>query len=382
MPTISKISARTIPDSRNKETIEVSVVTKGGHVGVAAVPSGTSTGSFEATVLPVDQSIRIIEELISPKLAGMAVDDQRAIDEKMIALDGSERKERLGGNTLIGVSMAVARAGALESGQPLYNYLAALSHSDPSLPTPLCVIIEGGKHGASSRLTFQEFLIGAPLAQAKQVYDDLKTKLPEDTGMEGAFAPDISNLDAINLLVQSIESQGLSFTDNVLIGLDIAATSMDRPPEVSELVELVINNPIYLLEDPLPEEAWHLWAQLCLELKQAGKDVLLVGDDLFVTNRERLAKGINGLIANAILVKPNQVGTVTETLNVIGLARQNGFKHIVSHRSGETMDDFIADLAVGTGAAFLKAGSPSPEFNERAVKYDRLSEIARELTSQ
>lgn len=379
MPTIAKISARTITDSRHKETIEVSVVTKSDRVGVAAVPGGTSTGSFEASVLPVDQSIRIIEELLAPRLAGMAVDDQRAIDSRMIALDGSERKERLGGNTLIGVSMAVARAAAQESGQPLYRYLAALSNSTPSLPLPLCVMIEGGKHGSSPRLTFQEFSIGAPLPKAKQIYDALASKLTEETGLEGAFAPDMSNLDALTLLTQTVEAEGFTYNEDVLIGLDFAASSMDRPPEVTELVDLAANYPIGLMEDPLPEEAWHLWAQLRLELKSIRKDILIVGDDLFVTNRKRLTHGINELIANAILIKPNQVGTVTETLDVIQLARANGFAHIVSHRSGETMDDFIADLAAGTAAAYLKAGPPSNEFAERAVKYTRLAEIAGEL---
>lgn len=379
MPTISKISARSITDSRGKETIEVSVVTKSGQVGTAAVPAGTSTGSFEAVVLPPDQSIRIIEELLHFKLLGMPVDDQQAIDRKLISLDGTERKERLGGNTLIGVSLAVARAAAQAAGEPLYRYLAALSDSQPSLSTPLSVVIEGGKHGQSKKLTFQEFLVGAPLSKVTTVYEALGKKLTSGTGLEGAWAPDLSNTEILALLTQTLEELDLMADGDVRLGIDFAASSMDRPPEVAEIVEFVENFPLGYLEDPLPEEAWHLWTQLKLELQGVNRDILLVGDDLFVTNRKRLEKGISGLIANAILIKPNQVGTLSETIDVIKIARRAGYKHIVSHRSGETMDDFIADLAVGTGAVFLKAGSPSTEFPERAVKYARLAEISREL---
>jgi len=222
-------------------------------------------------------------------------------------------------------------------------------------------------------------LVGGPLEAARQIYDALGQKLPPDTGLEGAFAPDLSNLEALGLVTQTIESLGFAPDGEVTLGIDFAATTLDRPPEVSELVEMATNYPVSLMEDPLPEEAWHLWAQLKLELKAVDESILMVGDDLFVTNHTRLEKGISELIANAILIKPNQVGTVTETLDVIRLARKAGFTHIVSHRSGETMDDFIADLAVGTGAKFLKAGSPSADFPERAVKYARLAEIAKEI---
>lgn len=379
MPNITSISGRAIKDSRGKDTIEVTVITKSGHKGVAGVPGGTSTGSFEAAVLPVDQSLRIIEELISPKLAGHPVDDQRGIDRKLIAMDGSERKERLGGNTLIGVSLAVARAASEAARVPLYRYIASLAGTKPQLPTPLCVVICGGKHSDSGKPTFQEFSVGAALSIARNIYDTLASRLPAKTGLEGAFAPAMSNTDALRLITDALEEENLQADGGVKLGLDMAATTLERPPEVAEIVELVEHFPIGLLEDPLPEEAWHLWAQLKLELSHEGHEILLVGDDLFVTNRRRLEKGITELIANAILIKPNQVGTLTETLEVITIARQAGFKHIVSHRSGETTDDFITDLAVATGATYLKAGSPSPDFPERAAKYARLAAIAREL---
>lgn len=375
MPTIASVSAREIATSKGQKTIEVSVATKSGIKGVAAVPAGTSTGTFEVAVLPTDQAIRNIDEIIAPRLLGLPVDDQRSIDKLLIDLDGTESKQHLGGNTIVGLSMAVARAGALATSQPLYKYLAALSGSTPQLPTPLCVVIEGGRHGSSPRLSFQEFLIGAPITQAARIYNTLSGKLPAKTGLEGAFAPDVANRDALNVLTSVLEESG----GEAVLGLDVAASSLSRPPEVSELVELASDYPISYLEDPLPEEAWHLWAQLKLELNETNREIMLVGDDLFVTNKSRLQKGISGLIANAILIKPNQVGTITETLEVIALAKKAGFTHIVSHRSGETMDDFITDLAVGTAAKFLKAGSPVPRFKERFAKYERLAAIEKEL---
>jgi enolase len=310
----------------------------------------------------------------------MPVDDQWAIDQKLIALDGSTRKERLGGNTLTAVSLAVSRAAALSLDQPLYRYIAALAKTTPALPTPLCVVIEGGQHAAKTKLTFQEFLIAGEFNQARQIYEALSAKFSSETGLEGAFAPNIGNTQALNILVETCEKLNLTAGDNVLLGIDLAATTLERPPDVAEIVNLMGDFPVGLLEDPLPDEAWHLWAQLKLELDDLGRNIMLVGDDLFVTNPDRVQKGINGRLANAILIKPNQVGTLSETLSVIDLARKAGFTYIVSHRSGETMDDYIADLAVGTAAAYLKAGSPSENFPERMVKYKRLAEIADELT--
>lgn len=377
--TIKEVRGEEISASTGEPTIRVTIMLEDGKTVSASVPAGTSTGSFEAKVVPPAQAVKTIAEAISPKLSGVDATDQKTIDRILLTLDGTERKERIGGNTTIGVSLATARAGSAAIGVPLYQYISQLSASTPSLPKPLMVVVEGGKHGNNPNLTFQEFLIGGTFEQGKKIFTLLQSRLPAPVGLEGALTPNVNNIEALDVITKTVVEADYS-PDDVVIGLDCAATSMERPSTVSELMALSEKFPIRLFEDPLPEQAWHLWAQFKLELREAGReDIFIVGDDLFTTNKRRLEKGITKLVANSILIKPNQIGTVTETLQVIELARRTGFTHIVSHRSGETEDDFIADLAVGTGATFLKAGAPNESRPERMAKYRRLAEISKDF---
>jgi enolase len=378
--TIKEVRGEEISDSRGEPTIRVSILLDDGKDVSASVPAGTSTGSFEAKVVPTKEAVKTIADVISPRLSGVGASDQQKIDQILMELDGTERKEKLGGNTTTGVSLAAARAGSISLGVPLYQYISQLSSSTPSLPKPLMVVLCGGKHGKGNpALTFQEFSVGATFEQGKKIFTLLQSRVPSAIGLEGALSPNINNIEALDVLTKTIIEAGYS-PDDIVLGLDCAASAMARKPSVSELIALSEKFPIRLFEDPLPEEAWHLWAQFKLELREAGReDIYIVGDDLFTTNKRRLEKGITKLVANSILIKPNQIGTLTETLQVIELARRTGFSHIVSHRSGETEDDFIADLAVGTGAAFLKAGAPNESRPERMAKYRRLAEISKDF---
>ena len=411
MATIDQITARMILDSRGNPTVEVDVYLDDGSFGRAAVPSGASTGAHEALELRdddpeyylgkgVERAIENIHERIAPALEGMDALEQRAIDETMLALDGTENKSELGANAILGVSMAVAVAAAESCGLPLYRYLGGVNAH--ALPVPLMNVLNGGKH-AEGGADFQEFMIvplgaGAfseALRWGVEVYHHLKRVVHEEgygtaVGDEGGFAPQVTSVRrALDLLIRAIERAGYQPGSQVALALDVAATelyksgyyilraeerTLDREQMVRLYEELVRDYPIVSIEDGLAEDDWEGWQMLTQAL---GTRVQLVGDDLFVTNPDRLTQGIQQGCANSILIKLNQIGTLTETLDTILLAHRNGYSTIISHRSGETEDTFIADLAVATGAGQIKTGAPAR--SERTAKYNRLLRIEEEL---
>ena len=412
--TILDIHAREILDSRGNPTIEVDVTLQSGAAGRAAVPSGASTGEHEALELRdgdskrylgkgVQRAAQNVIEQIGPALRGMDASQQVEIDRTMIELDGTPNKGKLGANAILGVSMAVARAAAVESGLPLYRYLGGpLSRT---MPVPLMNILNGGAHSTNT-VDFQEYMIvpvGAEsfadaLRMGAEVFHALKKvlvkrKLSTGVGDEGGFAPDLkSDEDALKIVIEAIEAAGYAPGTQVALALDCAASELFEKKGTTymfkksgggtrdasgmiDLYEQWLNEyPIVSIEDGLAEDDWEGWATLTSRL---GDRVQLVGDDLFVTNTERLARGIEGRIANSILIKVNQIGTLTETLEAIEMARAAGYLSIISHRSGETEDTFIADLAVGTGAGQIKTGSASR--TDRVAKYNQLLRIEEQL---
>jgi enolase len=412
MSTILDVHAREILDSRGNPTVEVDVTLESGAAGRAAVPSGASTGEHEALELRdgdarrylgrgVEKAVRNVIEKIGPSLRGMDPTGQVEIDRHMIDLDGSPNKGTLGANAILGVSMAVARAAAVESGLPLYRYLGGpLART---MPVPLMNILNGGAH-ATNTVDFQEYMIvpvGAPsfaeaLRMGAEVFHSLKKvlvkrKLSTGVGDEGGFAPDLANdEEALKAVVEAIEAAGYAPGKEVALALDCAASELFKAGnytfkksgagtrDAKGMVELYAKwleeYPIVSIEDGLAEDDWEGWAVLTAQL---GDRVQLVGDDLFVTNTERLARGIEGGIGNSILIKVNQIGTLTETLEAIEMARAAGYLSIISHRSGETEDTFIADLAVGTGAGQIKTGSASR--TDRVAKYNQLLRIEEQL---
>lgn len=411
MATIIDVVAREILDSRGNPTVEVDVYLDDDAMGRAAVPSGASTGSFEAVELRdgdpkrfqgkgVKQAVANVNNVIAEEICGFEATDQAGVDRALIALDGTENKSRLGANAIVGVSMAVAKAAAASLGVPLYRYLGGLFARE--LPVPLMNILNGGKH-ADNNLDMQEFMI-APVGMSSyaealragvEVYHRLKEVLKKRrlnvaVGDEGGFAPHLEgHKQALDLLLEAIEKAGYRPGEDIALALDAAASEFYRDGRyvlagenksltADELIafyeELIAAYPIISLEDGLAEEDWEGWRELTRRL---GARVQLVGDDLFVTNTARLEKGINTGVANAILIKVNQIGTVTETLETITLARRAGYRAIISHRSGETEDSFIADLAVATGAGQIKTGAPAR--SERVAKYNRLLRIEEEL---
>lgn len=386
MAKIVDVKANVILDSRGKETIEVKIMTDDGIMGADSIPSGTSTGSFEAVALEPKKAIINISEIIKPKLIGLDPVNQEEIDQMMIDLDGTEDKSKIGANAILGVSLALARTASLQEKMPLYWYLNKLYNKiaddkiEPAIPTPMMVMIEGGKHG-DNNLCIQEFLVIASLDNGRKIWNQLKTILTENgfettLGMEGGFTPKLKyDEDAVKFIFEAVKREKIDIPKNVQLGLDIAANNCQIDHE--DILGMLERYPIYSLEDPFPEEEWHRWAQMKLELDQLGKNYLLIGDDLFVTNKKRLEKGINDFVANGIIIKVNQVGTLSETINVINKAHKANYTHILSHRSGETMDTFIADLAVATAAKYIKSGAPYA--SERVIKYNRLNEIAQEL---
>lgn len=401
---IIKIRARQIMDSRGNPTVEADVFTESGVMGRAAVPSGASTGSHEAVELRdggsdymgrgVLTAVKNVNEIIAPALIGMNANDQAAIDEKMIALDGTPNKGKLGANAILAVSMAAAVAAANENGVPLYKYIAT---SALSLPRPMMNVINGGAH-ADNGLDAQEFMIipnttnaTAAIKMGSEVFHNLKSILkkagqPTNVGDEGGFAPNFRNsFEALDTIVAAIAAAG--YTGKISIGLDVAASEFyhdgiyefegnkftnDQMIEFYE--KLTAQYPIISIEDGLAEDDWDGWKKLteCL-----GKKIQLVGDDLFVTNPARLKQGIDSGVANAILIKLNQIGTLTETLAAIKMAQDAGYGVVISHRSGETEDTAIADLAVATNAGQIKTGSMSR--TDRMAKYNRLLRIEEEL---
>lgn len=414
---IESVKALEVLDSRGNPTVQVEVVTEGGFSGVAMVPSGASTGSFEAVELRdgdkqrylgkgVLQAVKNVNEVISEHLEGMNVYEQAKIDKMMIDLDGTENKGRLGANAMLGVSLAVAKAAVASLGMSLYNYIGGVNAKE--LPVPMMNIMNGGKH-ADSSLSVQEFMImpvGAKnfsecMRMGVEVYHNLKKVLKAKgystgVGDEGGFAPNLgSEEEAVELILEAINQAGYKPGEDVCLALDVAATEMydeakkigkdgyyfwktDEFKTKDEMIEFIVGlaekYPIISIEDGLAEEDWESWKKLT---ERIGDKVQLVGDDLFVTNMKRLQKGIDNKTANSILIKLNQIGTLTETLDAIELAKRNGYTAVVSHRSGETEDTTLADVAVATNAGQIKTGAPCR--TDRVAKYNRLLNIEAEL---
>ena len=416
MSVIELVYSREVLDSRGNPTVEVEVALESGAVGRAIVPSGASTGAFEAVELRdgdkgryigkgVEKAVANVNEIIAPELEGMDAFDQPAVDALMIELDGTHNKGKLGANAILGVSMAVARAAAEELGLPLFQYIGGVNAKQ--LPVPMMNILNGGEH-ADNSVDVQEFMIlpvGAKsfregLRMGAEVFHSLKKVLSErglacGVGDEGGFAPNLgSNREALELIVEAIEKAGYKPGDDVRLGLDVAATEMyDKETKLYDLKhegkkltaeqmvdlyeEWVNNFPIVTIEDGLDEEDWDGWKVLTERL---GKKVQLVGDDLFVTNTERLERGIEAGVANSILIKVNQIGTITETLDAIEMAKRAGYTAVISHRSGETEDTTIADLAVAVNAGQIKTGAPSR--TDRVAKYNQLLRIEEMVGEQ
>jgi enolase len=408
MSIIVDIFAREILDSRGNPTVEVEVELDSGIVGRAAVPSGASTGTFEAVELRdgdnkrylgkgVLKAVENVNETIAPELIGMDATEQTLIDKTMINLDGTPNKSKLGANAILGVSLAVARAAAEELGLPLFQYIGGVNAK--VLPVPMMNILNGGKH-ADNNVDIQEFMIMPVGAQnfhealriCSEIYHNLKTVLKSKglgttVGDEGGFAPNLtSNEEAVQVIIEAIEKAGYTPGEDISLAIDPASTELYRDDgkyhfdgegvvrTSEEMVDfweqLVDKYPIILIEDGLAEEDWNGWKLLTERL---GKRIQLVGDDLFVTNPDRLSKGIKMGAANSILIKLNQIGTLTETLDVIEIAKRAGYSAVVSHRSGETEDCTIADLVVAVNAGQIKTGAPTR--TERVVKYNQLMRI-------
>lgn len=414
---IESVKALEVLDSRGNPTVQVEVVLEGGFSGVAMVPSGASTGSFEAVELRdedkdrylgkgVSKAVQNVNEIISNELEGMNAYEQAKIDKMMIALDGTENKGKLGANAMLGVSLAVAKAAANSLGMSLYNYIGGVNAKE--LPVPMMNIMNGGKH-ADSSLSVQEFMImpvGAKtfsecMQMGVEVYHNLKKVLKSKgyatgVGDEGGFAPNLgSEEEAVELILEAVKQAGYKPGEDICLALDVAATEMydeakkigkdgyyfwktDEFKTKEQMVEFIVSlaekYPIISIEDGLAEEDWESWKVLT---EKIGDKVQLVGDDLFVTNIKRLQKGIDNKTANSILIKLNQIGTLTETLDAIELAKRNGYTAVVSHRSGETEDTTLADVAVATNAGQIKTGAPCR--TDRVAKYNRLLNIEAEL---
>jgi len=408
---IKMIRAREILDSRGNPTIEVDLWLEGGWLGRAAVPSGASTGAFEAVELRdadqrryrgkgVLQAVKNVNELIAPVLIGKNVLDQYALDQVLLELDNTDNKSKLGANAILGVSLAAARAAAAMIDLPLYRYIGGLEAT--LLPVPFMNILNGGSH-ADNNIDLQEFMIvphGAKefseaLRIGTEVFHQLKQILKAkglntSVGDEGGFAPNLkSSEEALALIVEAIKAAGYQPGSEVSLAIDAAASefhndgsyqveghSLDSEAMIDYYLELVERYPVISIEDGLDEEDWDGWQRLTQKL---GNQLMLVGDDLFVTNRLRLQRGIDSAAANAILIKLNQIGTLSETLATIDLARRNSYRSMISHRSGETDDTFIADLAVAVGAGMIKTGAPSRV--DRVAKYNQLLRIEEQLNT-
>ncbi|RIK00193.1 MAG: phosphopyruvate hydratase [Armatimonadetes bacterium] len=415
MPLIVDVVAREILDSRGNPTVEVDVTLESGILGRAAVPSGASTGQFEAVELRdgdkqrylgkgVQSAVANVNDVIAPELYDRDATDQQAIDHLLIELDGTPNKSKLGANATLGVSLAVAKAAALSCRLPLYKYIGGVSAT--VLPVPMMNVLNGGKH-ADSNVDFQEFMIlpvGAPsfaegLRMGVEVYHSLKSVLKKkglNTGIgdEGGFAPSLESQElALDYLIDAIQAAGFRPGDDVWLGLDCAATELyeggkylykagsvrerSGSQQVAYLAELAEKYPILSIEDGCAENDWDSWSELTAAI---GSRVQIVGDDVFVTNVERLARGIESRAANSILIKVNQIGTLTETLDAVEMAKRAGFTSVMSHRSGETEDATIADLAVAVGCGQIKTGAPAR--TDRVAKYNQLLRIEEALGHQ
>jgi enolase len=407
---INSVTAREILDSRGNPTVEVEVRLEDKSIGRAAVPSGASTGAFEAAELRdggsrylgkgVETAVKNVALKIAPVVIGMKADNQRSLDEKMIALDGTKNKSSLGANAILGVSLATARAAAISSNQSLFKYLGG--GSAKTLPVPMMNILNGGAH-ADTNVDIQEFMIAPIGAQSfkeslrwgAEIYHSLKSVLKKkglatSIGDEGGFAPNLeSNRAALDLILVAIENAGFKVGTQIALAMDVAATEffedgkykfegklLTSEQMIAYYSELVSAYPLVSIEDPLDEDDWSGWAKLTAEL---GEKIQIVGDDLFVTNIERLTRGIESKTANALLVKVNQIGSLTETIDAVNLAHKNNYKSMMSHRSGETEDTTIADLAVALNCGQIKTGAPAR--SERVAKYNQLLRIEEELGS-
>jgi enolase len=405
---IEDVIAREILDSRGNPTVEVEVLLEDDSFGRAAVPSGASTGAFEAVELRdgderyggkgTRKAVAAVESQIAGRIVGLDAGDQRLVDQEMLDLDGTPNKANLGANAILGVSLAVARASAMSAGLPLYRYVGGPNAH--LLPVPMMNILNGGAH-ADTNVDIQEFMVApigaATFAEALQhgaeVYHALKAVLKQQglgtgVGDEGGFAPDLSsNRAALDLIAQAIESAGFQVGQDIALALDVAASEFfsggaytfegakkSAEEMTAYYADLVASYPIVSIEDPLDEDDWDGWKTITDEL---GGTIQIVGDDLFVTNVERLQRGIDGGQANALLVKVNQIGSLTETLDSVDLAHRNGFRCMMSHRSGETEDTTIADLAVATNCGQIKTGAPAR--SEQVAKYNQLLRIESEL---
>ena len=413
---IRDVKALQILDSRGNPTIQVEVITEDGYVGKASVPSGASTGSFEAVELRdgdksrylgkgVEKAVENVNKKIAKAIIGMNVYEQRKIDEEMIKLDDTPNKSNLGANSILGVSLAVAKAASNSLGLDLYQYIGGINGKE--LPIPMMNILNGGKH-SDNNISIQEFMImpignitfTERMRRGVEIYHTLKKVLKEKgysvgVGDEGGFAPNLENEEqALDIIIEAIRKAGYEPEKDIKLALDIASTEMYEEAKkinkqgyyfwktkqyktqenIEYIVELCNKYPIFSIEDGLAEEDWEGWKVLTERL---GNKVQLVGDDLFVTNPKRLGRGIEKNVANAILIKPNQIGTLTETLYTIQKAKQNGYKTVISHRSGETEDTTIADIAVGVNAGQIKTGAPCR--TDRVSKYNRLLYIEEEI---
>ena len=410
MSVINSVTAREILDSRGNPTVEVEVRLEDKSIGRAAVPSGASTGAFEAAELRdggsrylgkgVETAVKNVALKIAPAVIGMKADNQRSLDEKMIALDGTKNKSSLGANAILGVSLATARAAAISSNQSLFKYLGG--ESAKTLPVPMMNILNGGAH-ADTNVDIQEFMV-APIGAATfkeslrwgaEIYHSLKSVLKKQglatsIGDEGGFAPNLaSNRAALDLILEAVEKAGFKPGKEIALAMDVAATEFHEKGKynfegkqltsdemIAYYTDLVSSYPLVSIEDPLDEDDWDGWKKMTAQL---GTKIQIVGDDLFVTNPERLQRGIDSKTANALLVKVNQIGSLTETIDAVNLAHKNNYRSMMSHRSGETEDTTIADLAVALNCGQIKTGAPAR--SERVAKYNQLLRIEEELGS-
>ena len=408
MSVIKAVNSREILDSRGNPTVEVEVTLDNGVVGRAAVPSGASTGAFEAAELRdggkrylgkgVLNALKNVNEKLTPAVIGLKAEDQRSLDEKMIALDGTKNKSNLGANAILGISLATARAAANSANQSLFKYLDG--NDAKTLPVPMMNILNGGAH-ADTNVDIQEFMvapIGAEtfkesLRWGAEVYHSLKSVLKKkglatSIGDEGGFAPNLdSNRAALDLILEAVEIAGFKAGKDIALAMDVAATEfhengmysfegkkLSSDQMIEYYAQLEATYPLVSIEDPLDEDDWAGWAKLTQVL---GEKIQIVGDDLFVTNPVRLQRGIDTKTANALLVKVNQIGSLTETIDAVNLAHKNGYRSMMSHRSGETEDTTIADLAVALNCGQIKTGAPAR--SERVAKYNQLLRIEEEL---
>jgi enolase len=408
VPTIKSVKAREILDSRGNPTVEVEVTLDNGSLGRAAVPSGASTGAFEAVELRdggkrylgkgVENAVNNINQKIAQLVIGSNPEDQRSLDQKMITSDGSKNKSNLGANAILGVSLAAARAAAISKGESFYKFIGGSKAN--LLPVPMMNILNGGAH-ADTNVDIQEFMV-APIGASTfkeslrwgaEIYHSLKSVLKKkglatSIGDEGGFAPNLaSNRAALDLILEAVEVAGFKAGSEIALAMDVAATEFCENGEynfegkkftsdqmISYYADLVASYPLISIEDPLDEDDWAGWAQLTQKL---GEQIQIVGDDLFVTNPERLQRGIDSKTANALLVKVNQIGTLTETIDAVNLAHKHGYRSMMSHRSGETEDTTIADLSVALNCGQIKTGAPAR--SERVAKYNQLLRIEEEL---